>query len=214
MGLISDGTTIFDAGALDSGLAKGAMTFIKKLTASSSANLTFVDGAAGVVLDSTYKEYVFTFKNIHPGTANDGTVFQFQVDSASATSFNKAITSTNFYAYHKEADGGTALSYSGSRDLANGTGFQTLTWDSQGTDNDNCLGGSLTLFNPSSTTFVKHFISITNGVNTAGDGTSTPYSVNCYVAGYVNQTAAVNKVQFKYAVGNIDAGDICLYGIA
>ena len=214
MGLISNGTTIFDAGALDSGLAKGAMTFIKKLTASASATLSFVDGASGVVLDDTYKEYVFTFKNIHPGTANDGTVFQFQVDSASATSYNKAITSTSFISYHKEADGGTALSYSAGRDQAEGTGFQTLTWDSQGTDNDNCLGGSLTLYNPSSTTFVKHFMSTTNGVNTAADGTSTPYSVNCYVAGYVNQTAAVNKVQFKYAVGNIDAGDICLYGIA
>ena len=211
MGLISNGTTVFDAGAMSLG---GAMVFIKKLTASGSADLTFVDGAAGVVLDSTYKEYVFTFKNIHPGTANSATIFQFQVDSASATSFNKAITSTSFYAYHNEADGGTALSYSGNRDLANGTGFQTLTWDSQGTDNDNCIGGSLTLFNPSSTTFVKHFTSTTSGINTNSDGTTTPYIVNCYVAGYVNQTAAVNKVRFKYGHGNIDAGDICLYGIS
>ena len=205
---------VSNATAFGSISSLGSMVFIKKLTASSSATLSFVDGASGVVLDDTYKEYVFTFNNIHASTANDGTVFQFQVDSASATSFNKAITSTSFYAYHKEADGGTALSYSDNRDLANGTGFQTLTWDSQGTDNDNCLGGSLTLYNPSNTTFVKHFMSTTNGINTAADGTSTPYSVNCYVAGYVNQTAAVNKVQFKYAVGNIDAGDICLYGIA
>ena len=61
MGLISNATTIFDAGAINVG---GSMTFIKKLTASGSANLTFVNGSSDVVFDSTYKEYIFTFKNI------------------------------------------------------------------------------------------------------------------------------------------------------
>ena len=61
MGLISNGTTIFDAGAFAAGIGS-SMTFIKKLTASSSSTLTFHHGSSGVVLDSTYKEYLFTFK--------------------------------------------------------------------------------------------------------------------------------------------------------
>ena len=100
MGLISNGTTIFDAGALDSGLAKGAMTFIKKLTASSSATLSFVNGSSNVVLDSTYKEYLFTFKNIHPET--DGQQFRFQTSTNGGSSYGTTITSTYIIAYHKE----------------------------------------------------------------------------------------------------------------
>ena len=80
MGLISNGTTIFDAGALDSGLAKGAMTFIKKLTASGSATLSFVHGSSGVVLDDTYKEYVFTFNNIHPATDSADWTFNVSIE--------------------------------------------------------------------------------------------------------------------------------------
>ena len=92
MGLISNGTTIFDAGALDSGLAKGAMTFIKKLTASNASTLTFHNGSSGVVLDNTYKEYIFTFNNIH--TANDSGYFQFQGNAAGGADFNETMIST------------------------------------------------------------------------------------------------------------------------
>jgi len=205
MGLISDGTTIFDAGALDSGLAKGAMTFIKKLTASSSATLSFVDGASGVVLDGTYKEYVFTFNNIHPAT-NDK-VFQFNVSIDSGSNYNVAKTTSFFEAYHNEGDSATALTYNDGVDLAQATGFQCLL-NGLGNGNDESVSGSLHLFNPSSTTFVKHFLATTQGYN-HGD-----YSLNEYVAGYANTTSAVDAIQFKMNSGNIDAGDICLYGIA
>ena len=205
MGLISNGTTIFDAGALDSGLAKGSMTFIKKLTASSSANLAFVNGSSNVVLDSTYKEYIFTFKNIHPQTDSKKFRINFSVDGGS--NYGVATTSTAFFARHNEADSNTALSYDASFDLAQSTSPQNLNND-VGNDNDQCDGGMLHLFNPASTTFVKHFIS---RVSTSQ---ATNYHYDMHYAGYVNTTSAITAVKFDMASGNIDAGDICLYGIA
>ena len=204
MGLISNGTTIFDAGALDSGIAKGAMTFIKKLTASSSATLSFVHGASGVVLDNTYKEYVFVCTNLHPQT--DSREFQVNFRDGS-TAYDATKTTTYFRAYHDEADSATTLSYDGNNDEVQSTDPQYLS-SSVGADADQSTSGILQLFNPSSTTFVKHSISTFNH-NTADD-----YSQVIYVAGYCNVTAAIDGVQFTFRTGNIDAGDICLYGIS
>ena len=206
MALISNGTTIFDAGALDSGLAKGAMTFIKKLTASSSATLSFVDGASGVVLDGTYKEYVFTFNNMHP--ASDAS-FVFQTSTNTGSSYGVTATTTHFRAYHIE-DGAEALfGYQSSYDLAQSTSDATLAYTNS-SDADNGCCGTLHLFNPSSTTFVKHFISDSSTMRNA----SPDASIRSVGAGYFNTTSAVDAVQFKMSTGNIDAGDICLYGIA
>ena len=183
----------------------GSMTFIKKLTASSSATLSFVDGSDGVVLDDTYKEYVFTFNNIHPAT--DGTNFTFQGNASGGSGYNETITSTYFRAVHNEADSASGLAYDGSFDQAQGTAFQMLS-PNIGTDNDQSVSGQLIIFNPSSTTFVKHFISNSN-IYQASDYCTTPH-----VAGYFNTTSAIDEIQFKMSSGNIDAGDICLYGIA
>ena len=204
MGLISNGTTIFDAGALDSGIAKGAMTFIKKLTASSSATLSFVHGASGVVLDGTYKEYVFVCTNLHPQT--DSREFQVNFRDGS-TAYDATKTTTYFRAYHDEADSATTLSYDGNNDEAQSTDPQYLS-SSVGADADQSTSGILHLFNPSSTTFVKHFISTFNH-NTADD-----YSQVIHVGGYCNVTAAIDGVQFTFRTGNIDAGTITLYGIS
>ena len=181
----------------------GSMVFIKKLTASSSATLSFVDGSNGVVLDDTYKEYLFTFKNIHPATDNAQLSFNFSTDGGS--NYNVTKTSTFFIALHKEDDGESGLQYQTGKDLAQSTAFQSLT-EGISNDNDNSLSGELSIFNPSSTTFVKHFISKTNK--------SGAYQVNSFVAGYGNTTSAVDAIRFQMSSGNIDAGDICLYGIA
>jgi len=184
----------------------GSMVFIKKLTASSSATLSFVDGSNGVVLDDTYKEYVFTFKDIHPGTQSK---FSFNGSIDSGSNYNVTKTSTIFVSAHNEADSDTALTYRTADDLAQSTGFQNfLSYGDNATDNDSCLAGTLHLFNPSSTTFVKHFIARTNSHD------PTDYSIDSYVAGYMNTTSSIDAVQFKMSSGNIDAGDICLYGIA
>ena len=184
----------------------GSMVFIKKLTASSSATLSFVDGSNGVVLDDTYKEYIFTFKDIHPGTQSK---FSFNGSIDSGSNYNVTKTSTIFVSAHNEADSDTALTYRTADDLAQSTGFQNfLSYGDNATDNDSCLAGTLHLFNPSSTTFVKHFIARTNSHD------PTDYSIDSYVAGYMNTTSSIDAVQFKMSSGNIDAGDICLYGIA
>ena len=201
MGLISNGTTIFDAGAIDSGVAKGAMTFISKQTASSSATISFTSG-----IDSTYKEYLFTFKDIHPATNSAN----FQVNFRDGGSDYDAVkTTTAFFAFHQASNGSTNLTYSTASDLAQGTGFFKIM-TTLGNDNEGSGAGTLRLFNPSGTTFVKHFISNCNNWH-SNDSNST---VNWNAAGYCNTTSAIDGVQFKMDSGNIDAGDICLYGIS
>ena len=205
MGLISNGTTIFDAGSMAAGLG-ASMTFIKKLTASSSATLSFVDRASSVVLDNTYKEYLFTFNNIHPATDNQQ--FAFQVDTGTNTSYNIACTSSTFRAYHNEAGNDQGLIYSNSNDLHQQTDNQILQTDI-GNGNDESLCGTLTLYDPSSTTFVKHFIGVTNYYQAFGQ----TGSFGVHYAGYCNVTAAIDGVRFKMSSGNIDAGTIKMYGI-
>ena len=183
----------------------GSMTFIKKLTASSSATLSFVDGASSVVLDNTYKEYLFTFKDIH-GSAQGSNYFQVNFRDG-GSNYDATKTTTLFRTYHFEDDSAAAVAYEAEHDLAQSTGALKIA---QGisTDNDHCTVGTLHLFNPSSTTFVKHFLSDTQ---TAHEDNA---SYRWFVAGYCNVTAAIDGVQFSMSSGNIDAGDICLYGIA
>jgi len=184
-------------------LNTGSMVFIKKLTASSSSTLSFVNGTSDVVLDSTYKEYVFTFKNVHPVDNSIDFLVNFR---DGGTDYDASKTTTFFNAEHAEADSTTGLSYIGAKDLAQSTDFQPLTITT-GNRSDESVSGYLHLFDPSSTTFVKHFIARTNNY------VSNNYTEDSFIAGYCNTTTAIDGVQFKFASGNIDSGDICLYGI-
>ena len=204
MAIISNATTIADAGSFSARL--GAQTLIKTLTASSSSTVSFVHGSSSVVLDSTYPIYKFVFTSIH--LATNGQYLSFQADTGTNTSYNQTITSTTFKAYHKEDGSTAALGYDTGSDQAQGTAFQRLSSDLI-TDNDGSISGSLMIFNPSSSTFVKHFMS---EANTMVDG-SPPYTEVRYYAGYFNTTTALTRVQFKSTSGNIDAGTIKLYGI-
>jgi len=177
----------------------GSLTFISKQTASSSATISFTSG-----IDSTYKEYIFYFVNIHPATNNQE--FTFQGSTNSGSSYGVAITSTFFQAYHAEDGSATSLAYNTNKDLAQSTSFQAIA-DTTGNGNDESASGFLHLFNPSSTTFVKHFISVDNHYY---NGT---YSINDYASGYFNTTSAIDAIQFKMASGNIDSGDILLFGL-
>ncbi len=197
----------FDSGADDLSIdfSGGDLVFIKKLTASGSATLSFVDGSSDVVLDNTYKEYLFTFKNIH---ASELTTFTFNGSIDSGSNYNVAKTSAFFGSYHNETAAATSLHYRNEQDQSQGTGFQQIQWpDGHGTDNDLGSSGYLRLFNPSSTTFVKHYI------GRANLGMDADYTIDAHVAGYFNTTSAIDACQFKMAEGNIDLGDICLYGI-
>jgi len=182
----------------------GAMILIKTLTASSSATLSFVDGTSDVVLDNTYPIYKFVYTSIHP--SSNGAEFQWQANAAGGSGYNETHTSTHFQSAHNEGDTDTGLSYTTSMDSAQGTGGIILNTD-VGADNDQSCSGDLWIFNPSSTTFVKHFMSRSNRSD-AGD-----YSVDNFHAGYINATAAIDEVQFSFNAGNIDAGTIKLYGI-
>ena len=196
----------FDADADGFTTASGSsMVLIKTLTASSSATLSFVNGSSDVVLDDTYPIYKFEFINIHPSATS-----YFQVNFRDgSTAYDATKTSTAFGAIHTEGDDSPSLAYVGGSDLAQGTGVQRLTTGELNSGNaDDSLSGHLHLFNPSSTTFVKHFMSTVNYSN------NSPASENSYIAGYCNVTAAIDAVQFSMSSGNIDAGIIKLYGIA
>ena len=204
MAVVSNGTTIIDAGALGSGVATGKMTLIKTLTASGSGTLSFVDGAASVVLDDTYDSYVFKFYNMHPATDNVDFTFNGSIDGGS--NYNVVKTTTFFRATHNEAGNDSGLEYRASQDLAQSTAAQIIL-QQIGNDNDQSGSGTLTLYNPSSTTFVKHFIA---RVNTT---THNDQCISDQIAGYFNNTNDINAVQFKMSSGNIDSGVIKLYGI-
>jgi hypothetical protein len=180
-------------------LNTGSMVFINKITASNSATIDFTSG-----IDSTYKEYIFYFVNIHAGT-NDA-IFSFQADTGTNTNYNQTITSTAFTAQHGEGDSPASIFYNSGGDLAQGTGLQQLS-EFNGTENDHNSSGYLHLFNPSSSTFVKNFISVSNLIG--GEDRNR----NGYNAGYINTTTAITRIRFKMDTGNIDSGNIILYGI-
>jgi len=180
-------------------LTDGNLTLLTTATASSSATLDFTSN-----INSTYNSYLFKFINIHP--ASDGVNFTFQVDTGTNTNYNQTITSTAFQAFHGESGGSPTLGYGSDKDQAQGTAFQVLM-QPIGNGNDESGSGTLQLFNPSSSTFVKHFIGTTQYYN---DG---DYSQTLRTAGYINTTTALTRVQFKFSSGNIDSGTIKMYGV-
>ena len=193
--------TLDNSGLIKSPPAGGAWTFISKLTASASANISFTTG-----LDSTYVEYIFYFTNINHATINK--YFSFNVSIDGGSNYNVSKTSTHFRAYQYES-GCTdcwAVEYVTGDDLANGTGIQHIGQDI-GINNDDSTSGYLHLVNPSSTTFTTNFFARTS------NSVSTPTSQDAYTAGYINSTSAGNAVQFTSSSGNIDSGNIFLHGL-
>ena len=177
-----------------------ALTLISTSTASASATLDITSG-----IDSTYDSYEFHCVNMHPATNN--TIFQFQVNASGLTGFNEVITSTFLRAYHGEGGAGGALQYVTGSDQAQGTAYQTIGYYT-GNGNDESESGILTLYAPSSTTYVKHFVARVQIYN------DSDYSQDCHAAGYINTTAAIDEISFKFQSGNIDAGTIKMFGVS
>ena len=202
MAFISNGTTMLDAGSFSVGL--GSLTHIKTITASNDANVDFEHGTSSVVFDSTYPVYLFKFINVHPVTNN--VTLQFQANGVGETGFNETITSTSFRVYHTEDDNYNGLEYQTGSDQANGTGYQNLHGGNSNA-NDSGACGNLFIFNPSSTTFQKHFIGMLSCTE------QNPASDTAYVGGYFNTTTALDQMIFKFSSGNIDSGTFKLYGI-
>ena len=181
-----------------SGLSGGALNLISTQTASSSSTISFTSG-----IDSTYDEYVFKFYDIHPAT-ND-TKLQFQVDTGTNTNYNQTITSSSFFSYHREDDA-SGISYATGGDQAQGTALQNIS-DSIGNANDEAVSGWLRLFEPSSGTFVKHFMACSIA-NMHSEG-----AYQTFRAGYINTTTAITRVQFKFSSGEIQGGTIQMFGV-
>ena len=203
MAIISNATTIADAGAFSVSL--GAMTHIKTLTASSSATVSFVNGSSNVVLDSTYPIYVVKIISANIQTDNQDIVVNFS-DDTSSHSYNLTKTDTYFASLHTEADNDAGLQYEAAEDTAQGTGFTVVTKE-QANDADAGACSTIFLFNPSSTTFVKHYMMRSNWFQ------HNNYAQDAFKSGYINTTAAVTAIQFKSTSGNIDSGTFKLYGI-
>ena len=180
-------------------LAQGKMTLISSQTASGSASIEFTSG-----IDSTYPIYQFEFINMHPAT--DSVDFQFNLSTDGGSNYNVTKTTTFFRSFNFEDDSSRDLNYQTNEDLAQSTAFQSLA-DRIGNDADASCSGTLHLFNPSSTTFVKHFIATGNRMF------SSPVTANDFIAGYGNTVSSVNAVKFVMSSGNIDSGTIKLYGI-
>ena len=182
---------------------------IKNIDASSDSAISFVNGSSSVVLDNTYKTYLFKWINIHPSGSGGRGVSDWKVNFRDGGSnFDATKTTTAFGAYHNEADSDTSLSYNTGADLAQSTSDQILSVHGHvGGGADESCSGEMFLFDPSSTTFVKHFIAVNQNYY---NGT---YSIVAYVAGYCNTTTAIDGVTFKFTSGNIDSGTIEMYGI-
>ena len=185
--------------AVPASIPSGALVLLSTQTASSSASLSFTSG-----IDSTYDSYVFKFIDIHPQT--DNVNFQFNLSTDGGSNYNVTKTTTFFRAGHNEAGTDSGLEYATSSDLAQSTSYQNLN-EQVGADGDQSLSGTLQLFNPSSTTYVKHFISVVNSYRYNNQ------TQQAFVAGYGNTTSAINAIRFILSSGNIDDGIIKMYGV-
>ena len=185
----------------------GSLKLIKTLTASAgTSDLSFVNGSSDVVFDSTYKEYLFIINNFHPNSNAIRLKFNAS-DDTSSHSYNVVKTTTMFQAYHNEGDTVAATAYETGTDEAQATGTIFLGNDTSNA-NDACMSGYLQIFNPSSTTYVKHFIS---RAATLANG---EYAVDTYKAGYFNTTSAITAIQFTPSSGDMDDGTIQLFGVS
>ena len=186
-----------DATAVGSITGLGYLKFISRSTASSSSSVNITSG-----IDSTYKEYIFVINNMHPQT-NDKH-FTFQVNADGGSGFNETITSSVFRAYHLEDGSASGLDHRTANDQAQGTAYQRLS-EEVGNGSDEGVSGILHIFDPSNTTFVKHFIA----------RTSLNYGSprDTFVAGHINNTTAIDEISFAFTSGNCDSGTIDMYGV-
>ena len=194
--------SIANVTSYNAAIATGNMVLLSTQTASNSASISFTTG-----INSTYKEYQFMFVNIAPRT--DSVHLEFNLSTDSGSNYNVTKTTTMFFAYQREDGSVTSLAYDASRDLAQSTSYQSLsTADLLGNASDENLAGTLTLFNPASTTYVKHFTSQFIFQTQA----EPAFCVTSYIAGYGNTTSAINAITFRMTSGNMD-GTILMYGI-
>ena len=178
---------------------EGDVVLLSSQTASSASEIEFTSG-----IDSTYGEYIFRFYNISAGT--NTALFHFQVGSG----YNTTVTSTYFDADHRQDGSGPSLQYVADKDQAQGTAYQVLTAENDSTASSSA-SGELVIFNPASTTYVKHWYSTFNTRTLLG-GSAHQLTYNSFAAGYFNTTSAITQAKFKMEAGTFD-GTIKMWGV-
>ena len=202
MALIKHGTNaLSNVTAFPSAVPTGKPVLLSTATASASSSIEFT-------LNSSYDISYFEFINMHPQT--DAVLFEFNGSTDSGSNYNVTKTTTFIDSAHKEDDTDTAFGYATGRDLAQSTSFQQISGWQLGNDTDHNASGYLQLFNPSSSVFVKHFISNMNMTNY----NTWSASWQSLMAGYFNTTSPITNLKFQMSSGNIDAGTIKMYGIS
>ena len=190
-------------------LVTDAHTLIATATSDGSdASLGFTSG-----IDSTYDVYEFHFTNIHPETNNVNFLFQVNDSGDEGGAYDESpITSTFISSYQKEDNANAHPSggfiYEADSDIADAASYVPINLYVAAAVDDESLSGVLRLFAPHSNTFVKHFICDTNAY-TDGD-----YSRRSLVAGYINDTTPITQINFKFSSGEIQGGNIKMYGVA
>ena len=193
-------TSVASVTELENVSTGGAFNLISEQTASASAEIEFSSG-----IDSTYPIYMFEYISCHPSTDQVRWSFNFSTDGGS--SYNVTKTSTFIYHLHRENDAQATFAYNGDPALAQQTGDQRLN-DNISNNNDCTVSGTMFLYDPSSTTFVKNFMARGNAAR------AEPLSEETFVAGYGNTTSAINAIKFYFSSGNIDSGTVKMYGIS
>ena len=180
--------------------AGGSQVLLSETTASSDSTISFTSG-----IESTYKEYIFKFINCHPSANGPNFNVNFSIDGGS--NYNVTKTTWFFHSRHDEDGSDGQVVYDTGGDLAQGTGNQYISRGIGNSSADECLSGEFVIYNPSDTTFIKHFVGVSNSMEVNAS------SQAAYFGGYCNTTSAVNAVRFAFNTGNIDTGTIKLYGV-
>ena len=203
MAIISNGTTMLDAGSFSVGL--GALTFIKDVTVSGASNATILHGSSSVVFDSTYPVYLIKYINVFSSTGQN-IAMNF---TTNGTDWNLNQVTTAWVSEHSENDSDVArMDYSESYDKV-GTDQTIFNVNKGGLENasDASASGEMYVFNPSSTTFATHFMSRANSLS------EYPGSTDNFVAGYVNSTSAVTGIRWHVVSSGTLSGTFLLYGL-
>jgi len=171
-------------------------------TNADSSDIASIEFTSGI--DSTYDEYMFVLTGWN--ATNSGEDLRVTASTNGGTSYGVTATSTFWRSIHTEDAASADVAYNIYLDLAQSTGTQALTQDLS-TDADAAVSGIFTLYSPSNTTYVKHFVSRVGG-NMSGAA-----AYDFFVGGYYNTTTAINAIKFHMNAGNFD-GTVQMYGIA
>ena len=178
----------------------GVWLFIKELSATTTT-VDFVHGTGGVVLDSTYDEYMFVLHKLLPSTDAVKLFMRYSTDTGST------YRTTSYYDYANDVNfGGTVISVSGT-----GTDYWPIT-STHGSMNvgnvaANEVGvtGEVFLYKPSAASRIVVRSSV-------GFVTSTPAVASTRMYGQSTAAEDVDAIRFLWSSGNFTSGTIRLYG--